>query len=402
MPTFADTSRVQMRYILESTFGTIPVAGNPSNLRMTGESLEQSISGDSSKEIRPDRQKSGFNQLNAAAGGGVNFELSYIEFDPLLEAVLQGTWAKYGTNGVGSTFTADFAATTITASVAPVGANAFTTLTKGQWFKLVAPTHANNGKYFRISSSVAPTSTVITVDAATPLATGTGVTLCTVGTSRLMNGTTMRSFTFEKEFNDVAQFFAYRGMNLNTMSLAMQSGSFVTGAFGLMGKDGVRNAATQMPGSPVASQTFNVMSAVSGIGNIMEGGSNLTGTFIKSLNMQIDNKLRARDAIGNLGAVSVGSGTLEVTGTMEVYLADGTLYDKFQNVTASSINVRVVDPAGNGYVIQIPNINYKDAKVQAGSKDQDAMISLPFDATLDSSTGSTGKTLIIDRVGIAG
>jgi hypothetical protein len=398
----ADTSRLQVRYIAETAFGVIPVVGNPSNLRVTGESLDFTIGGDSSKEIRADRQKSGFNQLSASASGGLNFELSYVEFDPLMEAALMGTWAKYGTNGVGTTFSADFTATTITAAVAPVGANAFTTLSKGQWFKLVAPTHANNGKFFRVSGSVAPTSTVITVDAATPLATGTSIANCTVGTSRLMNGVTNRSFTVEKEFNDIAQFFAYRGMTVSTFALGAQSGQFVTGSFGFMGKDAVRNVTTQLPGSPAASQNYNIMSGVSNLGAFYEGGVALTGTFIKSFSMQLDNKLRARDGLFNLGAVSIGSGTLDMTGSMDVYLADGSLYDKFLNVVATSAQVRFVDPQGNGYVFQLPNLNFKDAKVQAGAKDQDAMITLPFDATLDPASGSTGKTLIIDRVGVAG
>jgi hypothetical protein len=186
------------------------------------------------------------------------------------------------------------------------------------------------------------------------------------------------------------------------MAMQLQSGQFVTGSFGFMGKDGYRNAGTLLPGSPVASQAFNIMSGVSGLGAIFEGGTNMTGSFVKSLSLQLDNKLRARDGLFNLGAVSIGSGTLEVSGSMEVYLADGSLYDKFLAVTPTSIQVRMVDPSGNGYVIQLPNVNFKDAKVQAGAKDQDAMITLPFDSTLDSSSGSTGKTIIIDRVGVAG
>jgi hypothetical protein len=397
----ADTSRAQLRYIAESVYGEVPGSGNPNNLRFTGESLDFSISGATSNEIRDDRQKNGYAQLSADAQGGVNIEPSYLEYDTLLEALLQGTWAAYGTNGVGSTFTADFASNTITASVAPTGANAFTTLAKGQWFRLTAPSNANDGLFCRVSSSVAPTSTVITLDAATPLTVGTSVANCLIATSRLVNGTTLRSFSLEKSFSDVGQFFVFRGMVPGTFSISMESGAFVTGAFGFTGKDAEQGTATFLPGSPVASKAYNILSAVAGVGHLMEGGALLSGTFINKLEMQIDNKLRGRKAIGNLGSVSVGTGTLEVSGSMEVYLSDGSLYNKMVNNTASSLSVRISDEAGNGYIIQLPRINYKDAKVNAGAKDQDAMLVLPFEATLDPTSGATGKTVLIDRVGVA-
>lgn len=394
----ATTSRAQVRYIAESVFGTIPGTGNPNNLRMAGESLEYAIGTDASKEIRSDRQKTDIIQVSAQAQGGINFELSYAEFDKLLEAVFQGTWSAYGTNGVGTTFSGTMTSTTITAAVAPTGSSAFTTLANGQWFKLNAPGGANDGKYFRVHGSTAPTSTVITLDAATPATAEGPIASCSVATSRLTNGTTERSFAIEKAFTDVNQFFAYRGMTAAKLSMGLQSGQIASGSFGFMGKDCVRAGATQLPGSPTASQTYDVMSAVSGVGQIMEGGSLLTSTFIKSLSFDLDNKLRGRDAIGTLGAVSIGSGTIEMMGTMDVYLADGTLYDKFVANTASSLQLRVVDGAGNGYAIQLPKVKYKDAKVVAGSIDQDAMVTLPFEAVRDP---TTGKTVILDRFGAA-
>src|SRR5688572_18584599 len=118
MPTLASTSRAQLRYLQETAFGAVAASGPHYRLRMTGESLNFNIGTESSKEIRSDRQTSDLIQTSAQAGGGVNFELSYNEYDDMMEAALQGTWAVYGTAGVGTTFTADFTATTITASVA--------------------------------------------------------------------------------------------------------------------------------------------------------------------------------------------------------------------------------------------------------------------------------------------
>jgi uncharacterized protein YceK len=394
----ASTSRTRVEYLLESVFGTIPGAGTPKSLRVTGESLDFAVQTETSKEIRSDRQTTDLVLVGASASGGVNMELSYNEFDPLMEATLMDTWQVYGTAGVGATFSATFTTTTITAAVAPSGNSAFTGLARGQWFRLTAPTHANDGKFFRVSSSVSPTTTVITVDAATPLAAGTGIAGTLVSTSRLTNGVNQRSFTIQRSFNDVNQFFAFRGMTASKMSLSFQSGAILTGMFDFMGKDAIRSNSTQMPAAPAASQAYDVMNSVVGVGQVMEGGALLTGTFIKSLTLDVDNKLRGRTAIGTLGNVDIGSGTLEIKGSMEVYLENGTLYDKFLASASSSLSLRATDPAGNGYIISMPKVKYNDAKVNAGGIDQDAMLSLPFTALMDP---TTQKTIFIDRVGVA-
>lgn len=401
------TSSAKLQIQQEAEFGTVnanDTTHKVKDLRFTGESLAFAISKTESTEIRSDRQLADLISTSAEASGGVNMELSYKEYDDLLQAVMMGTWAVYGTNGVGTAFSADFATNSITvtaATTAPSGTSDFTTLKKGQWIK-INTTGDNNGKIVRISSTTAPTSTVITLDAATPLVAGSAVTGTTLSSSRLENGSTQRSFSIERSLTDVSQFFMYRGMTVSSMNLKIASGSITSGSFEFMGKDAVRAGSSNYgTNTPVTSATYDVHNGVSGVGHVFEGGAKLSGTHVKSIDFTIDNSLRARDAIGTLGNVSIGNGQCKVTGTMEVYLADGTLYDKFLNNTTTSIQVSTKDGDGNGYVFQFPAVKYGDAKVNAGGKDQDIMISLPFTAILDSSSGSTGKTVLVDRFGVA-
>lgn len=402
--TLATSNRAQLRFIKETVFGTTPGAGNPNNLRMTGESLAFAITTDTSKEIRSDRQVTDLIQTGASSSGDVNFELSYNEFDPLLEAVFQSSYTVFGTAGVGAVIptSATFTANTLTAGSATSGASIFTNLAQGQWVKISGSSINGQNIWAQVSTSVAPTATVLTFQG-TPFtgATGSGGAAVTISTSRLVNGTTLNSYTIERALADATtpQFFAYRGMCASKLSLKFAAGSVVGGAFSFMGKDAFRqDTTTTLPGSPIASKTFDVMNAVSGVGNIMEGGTVLTGTYIKSVDLSIDNSLRAQTAIGTLGSVGVGTGSLQVSGTMEVYLADGTLWDKFKNNTASSLSLRATDGAGNGYAITLPKIKYGDAKVNAGSLDQDVMLSMPFTAIMDP---TTSKTIILDRAGVA-
>lgn len=402
--TFATTNRAQLRLIKEATFGVTPGSGNPNNLRMTGESLAFAFQTDTSKEIRSDRQVTDLIQTGASASGDINFEFSYAEYDPLIEAIMQSTYTVFGTNGVGAVIptSATFAASTLTAGSATSGNSIFTNLVMGQWVKISGSTNPLQNIWAQVSTTVAPTATVLTFQG-TPFtgATGNGGAAVTVSASRISNGTTLNSYTIERALMDAtpAQYFAYRGMCASKMSLKFASGAVVGGAFSFMGKDAKRQDSTStLPGSPIASKTYDVMNAISGVGNVMEGGAVLTGTFIKSMDLSIDNSLRAQTAIGTLGSVGVGTGSLQVSGTIEVYLADGTMYDKFLNNTASSLSLRCNDGAGNGYVITLPKIKYGDSKINAGSIDQDVMLSMPFNAIMDP---ASGKTIIIDRAGAA-
>jgi hypothetical protein len=386
MPTLASTSRAQLAYILESVFGTTPVAGNGAYLRMTGESLNFDVTKETSKEIRSDRQTSSQVPVGAQAGGGFNFELSYNEFDAFFASTLQDAWSVYGTNGVGSTFSGTFTTTTITAGAAPVGANAFTTLKKGQWFRLLAPTDSNDGKLLRVSTITSPTSTVITLDASTPLVAAGPIANCALQTSRLVNGTTKTSFSIEKSYNDVTQFFLFKGMTPSKLSLKFASAALTTGSFEF-----------------AASKAFNIQNAVTGVGQLWEGTGPLTSSFIKSLSLDYDNSLRPQQAIGTFGLVGVGNGTIALKGSLEVYFADGAIYDKFIANTNTQIIIATQDEAGNGYVFTMPVVNLSNGKIVAGAKDQDLMATFDFMALSDDSNADATlrKTLIIDRVGVA-
>lgn len=398
MSDFASANLAQVRYIEETTYGVIPVAGNPNNIRMTGESLAFSISKTESGEITPDRQTTDLIETGASAAGGINIELSYKEYDTMLRGVLMAAgWAAYGTNGVGASFQATTTANSIDTAAGPTGSSAFTTLQPGQWFQFNCPGNANHLKFLKVHASTAATATKLTVDPATPLVVDAVAKSATLSSSRISNGVTKKSFTVERAHNDVNQFFQFTGMVPSKLNLSMSSGSILTGGIEFMGKSGGRTNATALPGTPVESQTFDVMNAITGVGQILEGGVALAGTKIKKLDLSIDNSLRGQDAIGERGNAGIGLGTVKVTGTMEVYLADGTMYDKFLNNVRTSLQFVISDGAKNGYGVTVAALKFGDAKVQAGSKDSDCMLSIPFTGIKDT---VTGKTIIIDKMGV--
>lgn len=396
----ATSNRASIRYIEETNFGVTPATA-PTALRFTGESLAQSISTESSKELRADRLVADNIQTDLSASGGFNFELSYGEYDPFMQAVLGGTWDVMGTLGEATVGTAALNSTTgtITASVAPTGNDALTRLKPGQWFRLKAAGDAADGAILKVGAT-APTSTVITLDASTPLpgsGTRPAVAAVKLSSSRLTDGTVNRAFSIERSFDDIGQFFIFRGMTANKMDLNFDTSAILTGSFDFMGKNGARNTSTFLGGGTIASQTYDVINSVTGIGSVYENGTALTGTYVKSLKLSVDAKLRALKGLGSLGAVRINQGTLAISGTAEIYLADGTLYDKFVNNTATSLCWGVRDGTSRGYQFTLPKVKFKDAKVNAGGLDQDAMLSVPFEALADP---ITGHALLIDRFSV--
>lgn len=402
MPTLASTSRAALAYIAETVFGTTPGAGTAKNLRFTGESFSFDLSKETSKEIRADRQISGAVTVDASASGGFNFELQYREYDPFIAAALFNDFTVYGVDGVSATTSIASAATTLTASVATSGASDWSTLQRGQWFRLIQPGTLNDGKFFRVSATVAPTITVITLDASTPAAVNATVPASFVQTSRLANGTTQKFFSIERQLDDVTQYQLYKGMGLSKMNWKFAAGSLSTGSFDFMGKNMTRTAVTGLPSAAAASQPFDIQNGVRGIGQLWEGTGPLTGTSVKSLELSIDNGLRSQTALGTLGAVGIGIGTVSVTGTMEAYFADGALLDKFLADTYSALTVGTQDTAGNGYIVTLPRIQQMSHKIMAGAKDQDIMASISFSAFSDDANAIAAlrKTIFVDRVGV--
>lgn len=390
--SLASSSKVQMAYVEETTYGQTPGAGSPKNLRMTGESLAYDIQTEQSAEINSSRQVTDAVQTNAAASGGINLELNYREYDPFLEALMSNVYSTaFGVDGVGTlTVTIVAAANTMTDD----GIDGFAGLVAGQW--IVVDTPLNAGVY-RIASL---TDDEITVDTDTPFASDETSVSADVSSSRLTLGTAdLRSFSLEKEFSDVAQFFVFRGMSPSKLDLSFETGAILKGVLDFMGADSARGATTFMPSAPGASQAYGVMNAVSGVGTVLLDTDVIANTYIKSAKVTIDGKLRGQDAIGHLGNVGLGQGTFDIGGSLEMYLADGAIYDQAIADQLVDIQIPVFDVNNNGYAFIFNNVKLGVPKVLAGSKDADVMLSVPFTAVAPDTAAD--KMLIVDRYGVA-
>jgi hypothetical protein len=88
----AESSRVQVRTVAESTWGTTP-ASAMTNVRTTGFRLKRVTQGTVSEELRSDGQIPDWVRTGASVEGEFPFELIYGNIDAFLEGVFRSTWA---------------------------------------------------------------------------------------------------------------------------------------------------------------------------------------------------------------------------------------------------------------------------------------------------------------------
>lgn len=380
----SDSSRLVFGVIPESAWGTTP-ADARQNVRITGESLGQSMNTTTSNEINATAQNADVIRTAIEAAGNIDFELSYGNLDVLMTGVMRSDWSTAINISADTSIAAAATGNKYTSA-----STDFTTknITPGQWIKVSGFSNAANNGYKRVISLdadelfVEVMGTALVNESATPAITITG--------SRIYNGTTAKSFTLEKQMTDITQFMSFTGMRVGTFDLNIQPGSIITGSMGFQGKQGARGTATVGTGSAVAAPTNSIMNAVDNVSLIKEGDA-ATTLKLTQLSFSLNNALRPQPVIGSLPNSGIGSGTVEVTGSIAAYFdsAAAAMYDKYLADTPSSLAFLLSDAAGNAYMMEMKQLKLTDAQIVAGGKDQDILFNANITAYMDPSFATT-------------
>lgn len=198
------------------------------------------------------------------------------------------------------------------------------------------------------------------------------------------------SFTVQKNLKDlVNQFFNFTGMRVNTMSLAIGPNKIVTGSFGFMGKEGARAGAQFAGATFPAGSSSTPMNGAAGVSLNQIDAAAITGGLM-NFTLNTNNNYRAQDAVGSLGAVGIVPGRFEVTGDLEVYFADGGLYDKFQNMTPFSVVITMLQ-ATEEMKVTVPAAKFETAEVVAQGTDTDIMLKASYRGLYDAGIGGSVK-----------
>ena len=371
----SDANRVQLAFVEETVFGA-KESGSPLQiLRYNSESLKQDMATTISEEIRADRQISDVARIGISASGGIDFELSYGSHDDFLKAALLSSAWTSELRVEKLTLSVDAADNSFNDSVSGLGS-----FIANQWIFTAGFVNSENNGFFKI---VSKTSSKIIVSG------GTLVTEVVdadpreiILGSQIVNGTTLVSYNLEKDFKDLSNILSLiKGMSINTLSLDVPADGIIKGNFGFMGSSEESLAASA--GSSYTSETTTVI--MTGANHVESFLEDLSDLAILSFSLALNNNLRTRLQVGTLGVASIGTGSIEITGTLTLHLANSTLFDKFLNQTVTSIAIAVQDNAGNGYVIELPSVKIIDGTRSAGGLNTDVIGDFDFRAYMDSS-----------------
>lgn len=378
----ANSNQVGLALWEESTFGTLPVGQDLKQIRFASESLAKRTSSAISQEIRSDRQIADIVRVDIGAGGDISGEFSYSGAgtassaqDLLIEAALQSAdWSAVVTNT--GTFSCSSGGSTIT------GTGVATGIVAGQWIRFKDGSSVIG--YFLVTNSAVGTLTVTPTLPST--VTGSGNEEVEAG-SYIANGTTDRSFSIERSHGDIASVFEqYAGMKVEGWSVSFASGAISSQSFNLVGKTETSASSTMGDGANTAHATGEVMNGVDNVYAIRENHTSL-GSVVRSVSFAVSNNLFPRGAIANLGPVSMGSGSCNVSGSLSIYFENNTLLDKYRNWTTTSLTLVLSDSAGNAYCIFLPSVKLSEASANAPGLNQDVIASFSFQAKRDSTYG---------------
>jgi len=195
----------------------------------------------------------------------------------------------------------------------------------------------------------------------------------------LKAGTTRRSFTIERTFQDITQYVRYTGCEVNTMSISIAPNSMVGVSFGFIGKD------QSIAQTAIASSTYSVLTDTcqfdSFTATISEGGSPIA--LVTEAEITLENGIEPQFVVGSATTLRPSIGRCNVTGSITVYFEDQAMLTKFQNETESSLDITLTDPAGNTFKIDIPKLKYTSGQPDVSGKGS-VTISMDFQAIYDS------------------
>lgn len=374
----ADANKAALAYLEESTYNTTPASPTLTYLRLTGESISFENESIQSAEIRSDRQVTDVIRVGRSTAGDTNHELSYAEYDPLLEAgLLSSDWAA------AVVVASDDTGVTVTdTDTFTHGSGWDNTPAVGQWIKVSGYTSPENNGVFKVTAS---SSTTVTVTPATLSAEAAGDTINIVQGARIQNGTELRFFTLEKQINDASgttdEFEKFTGQVINTVALDTTAKQIATLTFGWLGANMTPGSATIETGTTTASSTNDVFNAVDNVTKVIEGGAE--SSSLLGITMNLNNNLRAREVIGTLGAVSMGTGTCNITGTVRAYYESEALVTKSSDWSASSLALVMTDADGNILVFDMPRIKYTSAPHVISGQDEDIIAEMNYQAYMD-------------------
>lgn len=424
--------------------------------RLTGETMSVERATTTSEEIRDDRQIPDSIPVRETASGDLTGEISYGSYDAFFESAMYNSFAAFDDTGsvtidnpdgwlvnqsdhalndddvevdtgsggnprVGDTFVvagdttvytvtayasniidytpnaktafADNAAITFNEEETRLVFSAAKSLVLGQIIDVsgFTGTSTRNAR-MKVLKKLSTTSYLVSrVDGTAITGTATAANARVRGDA-LVNGTTQKSFSMDKTFQDVSETIYFRGMVASGFTLTLPAEEKIMVTFPFMGLKGDSADYTGTTTQTNATTT-DIMNSADHVATLKETGDDITS--ITNMTIELANGLRNKPAVSSLEGVGIGTSRANVSGSLSVYFTNQDLYEKFLDNEDVDILMELRDAAGNSYYFNLPRVKVTAMNIQAGGTDQDVISEGSYQAIRDP---VTDKTIIITRI----
>lgn len=367
-----ESNRIAIRISKETVWNETPATPVMAALPYLSDTLIHDKRVKQSAVLRSDRMKDSQVQVGVAAAGDISFELRFADFNVILAAALASAFVAQSTTGAGSAGNFQFAAAGAGVQVITGPASWTTNYSIGSWVRIKLATNSVNNGVFKVTAISG--GNLLTV--ANPIGVAENSSVAVIAANTMRNGTTKQSLLIEKQYTDLTtNYINFRGMRVSALSLSIKTEDIITGTVSFMGPKGNIAVAT-LAGSVTAASANDSMTASTNVGTITEGGAALS-TAIKTIALNVNCNARALAAVANVAAIGINLGSFAITGTLEAYFEDQTLYTKVINHTSSSLVFQLNDPQGNTFVFTLAQLKFSGNPNNPGI-DQDVMLPLTF------------------------
>lgn len=389
---------VSLAYKEESSFGVEAGASGGAILRRVSSSLALNKDSFASNEARPDQQLNDARHGMRRVGGAIEVELATAAFDDFLAALLRSTWVA-GVSATEADLTsveADNAAGTFTAGGGSWITEGFKIGDIVRFSSLSETT--NNNVNFRITNL---TATVMTVyPKPTTMTPDTSFTCSVVG-SKLLNGTTKKSYTIEQRNPDIDISELFSGCRIASGSFRFPPNAFATASFEIIGRDGRNLGTGDSPyfTAPTAAGTTGALSGTAG--QVRVNGADYS--VMTGMDFSIALNMSATPVIGSNLTPEIFYGRSIVTGNFSTYLEDESLLEVFSNETEIDLQSMLI--AAEAVPQSFLSFVMKRVKLMGGvqktiGSDGGVIASFPFQALLNTggaATTSDTSTIVVQR-----
>lgn len=373
----SSSNEVRVAYIEETVYGETPAVGNFKTARFTSESLSATPETVESAQIRVDRLSSGQVLAGLSLGGDLSVEFAKAsDVDDFFEGAMMNTWVT--SSAVTVNLTIDTTAGTITRALGDFNSD----VNVGQVITMTGFSNAVNNTSVMVASinSTTEISYIGAESLVDEVGTGTDFTVA----DEVEIGTTRKSFSLEKKFNDLTtKGLIYKGAYVDGFTLNATYGEIVNGSFTFAMADYlVADQASELitDGRTVDAAPTSV--SLNGSVDLAFLGSSDGGTFsgvsfcVQSLEISLANNLQAQNCIGKIGPDNYSLGTANVSVTMSAYLSDDSwnLLNKKLDQTAFSLGFVLKNQDGL-YGFYLPQVQVSFDDPASGGQNTDIIIS---------------------------